>query len=134
MEKSIGPDVLDLDLVAFLGLMRKKRGIIKTALLDQHTMAGLGNLYGDEALFQAGICPNAKLANLAEDRLERLFHSIQTVLKTAISSWADLSSLPDSYLLKHRRLGGICPYDKSHLMHKKIGGRTTYFCPRHQQM
>lgn len=134
MEKRIGPDVLDLDLIAFLGLIRKKRGIIKNTLLGQHTMAGLGNLYSDEALFQAGICPCAKIANLDGDRLEGLFNSIQTVLKTVISNRADLSSLSDSFLLKYRHPAGICPYDKNILMHKKIGGRTTYYCPRHQKM
>jgi formamidopyrimidine-DNA glycosylase len=118
----------------FLKLMRKRRGIIKPALLDQHEMAGLGNLYADEALFQAGICPKARLGSLAEYRLEKLFRSIQIVLNTAISSQADFSALPDSYLLARRGPGEMCPWDGSPLMHRKIGGRTTYYCLRHQQM
>jgi formamidopyrimidine-DNA glycosylase len=133
-EKGLGPDVLDLNLTAFLDLMQNRRGIIKPALLDQHLMAGLGNLYADEALFQAGICPNARLASVSEDRLEKLFHCIQSVLNTAISCQADFSALPDSYLLAHRSPGNMCPRDGSPLTHRKIGGRTAYYCPQHQQM
>jgi formamidopyrimidine-DNA glycosylase len=133
-KKDLGPDVLNLNLTAFLELMQKRRGIIKPALLDQHLMAGLGNLYADEALFQAGICPKARLCSLAKDRLEKLFSCIQMVLNTAISSQANFTSLPDSYLLVHRSPGEMCPWDGSSLMHRKIGGRTTYYCPRHQQL
>ena len=133
-EKSLGPDALDLSPTSFLELIQKRRGIIKPALLDQHMMAGLGNLYADEALFQAGICPKARLSSLAEDRLKKLFKCIQIVLNTAISGQADFSALPDSYLLAHRSRGEMCPRDGSPLMHRKIGGRTTYYCLRHQQM
>jgi formamidopyrimidine-DNA glycosylase len=133
-QKSLGPDVLELSLSAFVALMRGRRGIIKTALLDQHIISGLGNLYSDEALFQSGICPNAKLRCLSEDRLECLFSNIQMILLTAISSRMDISSLPNSYLLPHRMPGGKCPRDGNPLVHKKIAGRTTYYCPWHQKM
>lgn len=133
-QKGLGPDVLELSLSAFISLMKQRRGIIKPTLLDQHLLAGLGNLYSDEALFQSGICPSAKLSCLSEARLERLFSSIQTVLQTTISSRTDISALPDSYLLPHRKPGEICPWDGNPLMHVKIGGRTTYYCPRHQRM
>lgn len=133
-EKGLGPDALDLNPTAFLELMQERRGIIKPVLLDQHLIAGLGNLYADEVLFQAGICPKARLNSLAEDRLEKLFKCIQIVLNTAISAQADFSALPDSYLLAHRRPGEMCPWDGSPLMHRKIGGRTTFYCPQHQQM
>lgn len=132
--KNLGPDALDLNPTAFLKLMQKRRGIIKPALLDQHLIAGLGNLYADEVLFQAGICPNARLGSLAAGRLEKLFQCIQMVLNTAISGQANFSNLPDSYLLGHRSLGEMCPWDGSPLMHRKIGGRTTYYCFKHQQM
>jgi len=133
-EKGLGPDFLELSLSAFVALMRRRRGFIKPALLDQHFIAGLGNLYSDEALFQSGICPNAKLKCLSEDKLEYLFSNIQMILQTAISSRMDIGSLPDSYLLAHRMPSGRCPKDGNPLMHKKIAGRTTYYCPRHQKM
>jgi formamidopyrimidine-DNA glycosylase len=133
-QKGLGPDVLELSVSAFITLMRSRRGIIKPALLNQHLLAGLGNLYSDEALFQSGICPTTKLSRLADAKLESLFHNIQTILQIAISSQTGISALPYSYLLPHRRPGGICPMDGCPLMHKKIGGRTTYYCPQHQKM
>jgi formamidopyrimidine-DNA glycosylase len=133
-EKRLGPDFLELSLSAFVALMRRRRGFIKPALLDQHFIAGLGNLYSDEGLFQSGICPNAELRCLSEDRLECLFGNIQMILKTAISSRMDIGSLPDFYLLPHRLPGRRCPKDGNPLMYKKIAGRTTYYCPQHHKM
>jgi formamidopyrimidine-DNA glycosylase len=58
-EKKLGPDALNINLQAFLEIMLGRKGAIKARLLDQRIMAGLGNLYADEALFQAGICPDS---------------------------------------------------------------------------
>ncbi len=131
-KRKIGPDALQLDRNGFLKIMRGRRGMIKAALLNQRLIAGLGNLYADEALFQAGICPKSRC--LDEMQLDALFSSIQEVLKTALSTGANLRSLPDSYLLRHRHAGGTCPRDGALLRHEKIGGRTSYYCPKHQKM
>jgi formamidopyrimidine-DNA glycosylase len=131
-EKRIGPDALQLDLAAFQDIMGSRRGIIKGALLNQHLLAGLGNLYSDEALFQAGICPRARA--LPEERLERLLHSIQEVLRTAIDCEADLQELPSSYLIPNRYPGGRCPRDGSPLAKARMAGRTTYCCLQHQRL
>jgi formamidopyrimidine-DNA glycosylase len=128
-EHKIGPDALLIDRDGFMEIMQGKRRIIKTALLDQSLVAGLGNLYADEALFQSGICPKSRRL---DNRLDSLFESIHYVLSTAVSTHAILDSLPESFLLRHRRPGGTCPWDGSSLLHKKIGGRTSYYCPVHQ--
>jgi formamidopyrimidine-DNA glycosylase len=130
-ERKIGPDALQLDQEGFLEIMSNRKGLIKPALLNQSLIAGLGNLYADEALFQAGICP--KTRGLDDVQLLVLFSSIQEVLKVALSTHADLEKLPDSYLLPHRHPGGTCPRDGALLLHEKIGGRTSYFCPEHQK-
>ncbi len=130
-EKRLGPDALNIDQPAFLKIMLGRKSAIKARLLDQSIIAGLGNLYADEALFQAGICPDAKSIN--EERLRLLFEWIQKVLQTAISVNANLADLPESYLLSHRYLGGSCPLDGTALMHIRIGGRTSYYCPGHQK-
>jgi formamidopyrimidine-DNA glycosylase len=122
---------MQLDRDSFLGIMSGRKGIIKGALLNQSLVAGLGNLYADEALFQAGICPNSR--RLDKIQLEALFLSIQEVLKTALSTGANLGNLPDSYLLPHRHPGGTCPRDGAVLRHEKIIGRTSYYCPEHQK-
>ncbi|MCK9565954.1 MAG: hypothetical protein M0Q43_07890 [Methanothrix sp.] len=131
-ERKIGPDALQLDPDGFLKIMNGRKGLIKPALLNQKLIAGLGNLYADEALFQAGICP--KTRGLTIEQLIALYSSIQEVLKTALSTDADLSKLPDSYLLPHRHPGGTCPRDGALLRIEKIGGRTSYFCPEHQKL
>jgi formamidopyrimidine-DNA glycosylase len=131
-ERKIGPDALQLNLDGFQEIMRGRRGVIKAMLLNQSLIAGLGNLYADEALFQAGICPRSR--GLGETELIALFSSIQEVLKTALSTGANLDNLPDSYLLPHRHAAGTCPRDGSLLRHEKIGGRTSYYCPKHQKI
>lgn len=131
-ERRIGPDALDLDLPGFLELMRNRRGSIKSMLLNQHLLAGVGNLYADEALFLAGIRPDSR--NLDDRRLKKLFASVQRVLRTSISCQADLHRLPDGYLLHHRHPGGRCPLDGTILERATIAGRTTYYCPKHQQL
>ncbi len=131
-ERKVGPDALQLALDGFLNIMNGRRGLIKPALLNQRLIAGLGNLYADEVLFQAGICPRAHCLTI--EQLTTLFSSIQEVLKTALANHADLEKLPDSYLLPHRHPKGRCPRDGANLSREKIGGRTSYYCPEHQKM
>ncbi|MDQ1262568.1 MAG: DNA-(apurinic or apyrimidinic site) lyase [Euryarchaeota archaeon] len=132
VERKIGPDALQLDLDGFLKIMSGRKGLIKPTLLNQRLIAGLGNLYADEALFQAGICP--KTRGLTIGQITSLFSSIHEVLKTALATHAELERLPDSYLLSHRRFQGTCPRDGALLRREKIGGRTSYYCPEHQKM
>jgi formamidopyrimidine-DNA glycosylase len=131
-ERKVGPDALHLDLDGFLKTMFGRKGLIKPALLNQKLIAGLGNLYADESLFLAGICPKAR--SLTIEMLTILFSSIQEVLNTALATHADLEKLPDSYLLPHRHPKGRCPRDGANLSREKIGGRTSYYCPEHQKM
>ncbi|MFZ2472245.1 MAG: DNA-formamidopyrimidine glycosylase family protein [Methanothrix sp.] len=131
-ERKIGPDSLQLGREDFLRIMSGRKGLIKPALINQNLVAGLGNLYADEALFQAGICP--KTRDLTIEQLIALFSSIQEVLTVALSIHADLEKLPPSYLLPHRHPGCRCPRDGALLRHEKIGGRTSYFCPEHQKL
>jgi len=130
--RRIGPDAMQVGKEDFLKIMRGRKGVIKSALLNQSLVAGLGNLYADEALFHAGICPKSR--SLDEAQLSDLYFSIQLTLSTAIKSHADLSKLPDSFLLPHRHPGGRCPQDGEALRHEMIGGRTSYYCPKHQKM
>ena len=131
-ERKIGPDALQQDLDGFLESMKGRRGIIKPALLNRRLVAGLGNLYADEALFQACICPKDR--TLAIEQLAILFSSIQEVLKMSLAVHADLKKLPEFYLLPRRHPGGRCPLDGVLLSREKIGGRTSYYCPLHQKM
>jgi formamidopyrimidine-DNA glycosylase len=131
-EKNLGPDALKMDLKTYLNATRGRKGTIKAALLDQSVIAGLGNIYADESLFQAGIRPNAR--GLDEARLVLLFKCIKAVLSKAISIKADFQSFPGSFLITHRIVGGRCPVDGISLKHLKIAGRTSYYCPYHQKL
>lgn len=130
-EKNLGPDALKMDLQTYLNVISKRKGTIKAMLLDQSIVAGLGNLYVDESLFQAGIRPDVR--GLDEARLVLLFKCIKDVLSTAISIKADFGLFPVTFLITRRIVGGRCPMDGVSLERIRIGGRTSYYCPYHQK-
>ena len=135
-EKGLGPDVMDpdLDLYSYKKILSKSRGAVKGALMNQGMLAGVGNVYADEILFQAGIHPKTKVNALKEKTLERLFRvMIENVLPTAIDRRADPSQFPDSYIIPHRKKGASCPKCRSVLHQVKVSGRTTYLCPKCQR-
>jgi len=132
--RGLGPDALSqrMDYPLFRRLLNLKKGMIKPALMDQNTIAGIGNIYSDEILFQAGIHPTHHVDSLGEDRLRRLYSAMKTVLKTAIQCKADPSFMPDHFLLPVRSPEGRCPRCKGALKIRKISGRSAVFCPRCQ--
>jgi len=109
--------------------MRGTRSNIKSALMSQERIAGIGNIYSDEILFQARLYPKAKANQLNDRILERLFTGINEVLNTAIESQADPGKLPRHYLIPQRGKGGKCPVCNGEITAMKISGRTAYFCP-----
>lgn len=131
-ERNLGPDALEVDFRVFLELVGEKRGAIKSALLDQHLIAGIGNIYADEILFQAGLRPQADIDRLDGEDLEELFKRMKQVLQTAIDSKVDPERFPHSYLLPYRDKEGRCPRCAGKLDRTKVSGRTTYYCPRCQ--
>jgi formamidopyrimidine-DNA glycosylase len=132
--KRLGPDPLSR---GFRGLRRAlsgRRGAIKAILLDQTALAGVGNLYADEVLFQAGIHPRAAAASLEQKRWGRLWRALDRVLRTAIEREVDAKGFPRAWLLPLREEGARCPRCAGRIARGLVGGRTTYFCPRHQKM
>lgn len=132
-EKNLGPDVLDLDFKTLKKIVDKRRGSIKYTLMNQHIIAGVGNIYSDEIAFQTGVNPTTKINRLNEETLRRIFEEMQKVLKTSVDSQANFERLPDNYLIPHRYKGGKCPKGDSKLERIKISGRTSYYCPKHQK-
>lgn len=84
--ESLGPEPLDpsFTLARFKELLEGKRGILKTTLVDQHWLSGIGNCYSDEICFDAAILPTRRIPELTEEEIKRLYHSMQTVLQEAI--------------------------------------------------
>jgi formamidopyrimidine-DNA glycosylase len=134
--KKLGPDVLaeDFDFDVFQKIVASKKGSVKSILMNQHTMAGIGNLYADEILFQSRINPSQRINELNKAKKKRLFDAIKPVLVATIERKANWSKLPKNYLLNERGKEGKCPLCGMKLRRESVAGRTTYYCPRHQSL
>jgi formamidopyrimidine-DNA glycosylase len=136
--EALGPDALDpaFDLEAFTQAIEGRRRDVKSVLMDQALIAGVGNIYADEILFQARLHPQTPVTSLDDRQRTELFRQIKQVLTRAIDSGAGaeqlLERLPDDYLLPHRDKGGKCPRCGSPIATLKAAGRTSYYCPRCQ--
>jgi formamidopyrimidine-DNA glycosylase len=133
-QQGLGPDALDEDFNAraFTKAVKETRSSIKSALMDQERIAGIGNIYSDEILFQARLNPKTRANQINDQALDRLFRATKEVLKTAIDSEADPDRMPKSYLLPHREKDGKCPVCQGRINTTKVSGRTAYFCPKCQ--
>lgn len=127
-EHKLGTDAMDLNKDEFLQLLEGKKGSIKSALMDQHLIAGIGNLYSDEVLFQSKVHPKSNIAKLSEEEKEEIFRKIREVLEVVTKSRMDGSKLPDSYLTSHRDEGENCPKCSGKIKITKVSGRSTYYC------
>jgi formamidopyrimidine-DNA glycosylase len=101
--------------------------------MDQHSIAGIGNVYADEILFHARLRPQRDIPALGPRELKRLFQSLRKVLKKAIEARADPARMPRSFLLPRRQRGGRCPRCKARISTIAVGGRTAYYCPKCQR-
>ncbi len=131
--EGLGPDAWALPFEDFREAIGDKRGTIKGALTDQSSIAGLGNIYADEILFQAGVHPRAPASHLSEERLRRLHEAMRDVLETAVASDADPEAMPEGYLLPRRQQGAPCPHCGGKVKPYQVGGRRGYYCPRCQR-
>ena len=125
-------------------LNKKPNGKIKTVLMDQSVIAGIGNIYSDEILWQAGIHPERKINTIKKEDLSKLWKSIIKLLKNGISMGGD--SMSDyrnihgergnfqNFHKAYRRTGKICQRKNCGgiIMRKVIGGRSSHFCSIHQ--
>lgn len=129
----LGPDALRLDQETLVARLVDRRGLIKSALMDQGVIAGIGNIYSDEILFQAGIHPRTDVQALDEKALRSLFDAMQEVLAAAIDCGADPNQLPaDRFLLPHRGEDNKDPYTGADLKQTTVAGRTSYYSPDRQ--
>ncbi len=125
----LGPDTLnDLDERTFVDGLAATRSPVKAALMDQRRWAGIGNLYADEALFQARTRPSTPSDRIGPRQVRRLYESVKEVLRTAVALDADFDAYPDGYLLTGRSPGTPCPRCGTGLRSTKVGGRTTIYC------
>jgi len=128
-EDRLGPDALTLTRAQLAAVVTRSTAPVKAVLMDQHRIAGLGNLLTDEALWRAGIDPARPAASLDADEIARLHRAIRSTLRV-------LGRRGGSHMGDHmpaRFPGGTCPKDGAPLLRRTIGGRTTFSCPLHQR-
>jgi formamidopyrimidine-DNA glycosylase len=133
-DEDLGVDALDeeLDTARFSELARAHRKAVKCWLMDQSLIAGIGNIYSDEILFQARLHPKRSTADLSDAELGRLYRKMHEVLDAAIAAKAEPGLLPPSYLLPHREKGERCPECGGPVEPLSACGRTAYYCPECQ--
>jgi formamidopyrimidine-DNA glycosylase len=138
-EQGLGPDALDLsfDEAAFDDALGDRGQAIKALLMDQARVAGIGNIYADEILFQARLHPGTTANRLDAGMRHALFGAVKQVLQTAADCGAGAETLtdrlPKGFLLPERHAGGHCPRCGTALAIDKRGGRTSYHCPKCQK-
>jgi len=138
-----GAEPLQIDLADFAALFRRRKTPIKSALLNQKLLSGVGNIYADEALFRAGIRPRRRAASLTRDELKRLHSALKKVLKEAIrlggssiSDYVDSNGEEGFFHFKHRvygREGEPCLVCKTPIKRIVIAGRSSHYCPHCQR-
>jgi formamidopyrimidine-DNA glycosylase len=136
--RDLGPDAIGISYDDFAQMITCKRSI-KASLLDQSKIAGVGNIYADEACFVAGIHPATRGSVLTEEQLLRLWFSIKTVLKKGIryrgSSTSDYTTTDGSkgsfqdHHKVYRKTGQECTECGSVITRIKVVGRSTHLCP-----
>jgi formamidopyrimidine-DNA glycosylase len=141
----LGPDSLvDLDAPMLAAKLLGRRGRIKSLLLDQTFLAGIGNLYADEALWEARIHPARAADSLSKGEVRRLAQAIKQVLVLAIdrrgtsfsSSYRDADGLPgenQEFLSAYGRESQPCPRCGKPISRILIGQRSSHFCPKCQR-
>jgi formamidopyrimidine-DNA glycosylase len=130
---ALGPDALDLDLGEFRKIVGKRRGAVKSILMNQQIIAGIGNIYADEILFRTRMHPATEVSRLENKGVAKLFRAARYILERAIAAKADVNQMPKSWLLPHRGKGGKCPRDGRKLKSATIGARTAWFCAHCQK-
>ncbi len=134
-EQGLGPDPLDpgFDEETFLQRLEGRRGSVKSALMNQKVLAGLGNVYADEALYQTRLHPATPLPELGEVERRRLHRTLVRVLRLAIDRGARPERMPVAWLLPHREEGAACPRCHGAIRRITVAGRATYLCPAEQE-
>ena len=123
-EHGLGPDPLEINLRQFRERLSSRRGAIKAVLLMQNVIAGVGNLYADETLYRAGIHPKRPAGDAD---LAVVFRNLKRVLADAIEGkWR-------GFVVEEREEGAPCPKCGGTIARSVVGGRTTYYCTRHQR-
>jgi formamidopyrimidine-DNA glycosylase len=126
-----GPDALAVDLLAFTAALRGRRGALKSTLMDQSVISGLGNLLTDEICWRARLNPGRPVAGIDSEEMKRLHGAMKRTLRTAVRH----GYIPRTarWLTRVRdEPDPSCPRCGARLKRRRIAGRTSVWCPRCQ--
>lgn len=139
--KPLGPELLDrrMNKERFTELIKGRRGSLKSLLVNQHVIAGIGNCYADEIAFEAGLLPSAKLQDLSEESIGRLYDAAVKVLPEALEHGGYMES-PfmagdtltggyDEMCKVYDREGESCVRCGGVVNRIELTGRKAFFCP-----
>lgn len=150
--KKLGPEPLEINFNQFKNLFNpstklraRKKGRLKPVLMDPFSIAGIGNIYSDEILWDAGFHPLKRVENLKDNDLKKIFNSIRKVLQKAIKYQGDSM---DNYRLPsgekghyqeiqnaYQQTGKKCKKrDGGIIQRLRVAGRSAHFCSRHQKL
>ncbi len=138
----LGPDAQQITAEEFVRSMQGRRGAIKSWLMNQQLLAGLGNIYADESLFAARIHPLAQPGGVSADAARRLYRAVQKVLARAVElqgtsfrDYLDIEGRPGNFLPQlrvYQRTGEPCRRCGQAIRRIVIAGRSSHYCPRCQ--
>ncbi len=140
---ALGPDALEIPMDDLVKRIRTKKRKIKSVLLDQRFISGLGNIYSDEILFASRINPSRIASKISVGKLKNLHGNMTLILKAAaqsrgssISDYVDGSGNVGGFQNYHKvygKAGRPCPDCGSRIMKLVISGRSSHYCPRCQR-
>ncbi len=141
--RRLGPEPLDLEPGTFLALLRGRHGRLKSLFLNQSAIAGIGNIYADEILFEARIHPGSDVSRLSRRKLERLRAAMRLILEeaircrgTSVRDYRDGDGLEGDFQSRLRVYGresAPCPRCGTKIRRIRLSGRSSFFCPRCQR-
>lgn len=129
----LGPDALGIDRSGLRSVLEAGRGGLKATLMDQARMAGLGNIYSDEVLFQARLDPRLPADEVSPNGLRRLDRQLARVLARAIEAHVRAEDMPRGWLIHVREDGAACPRGRGTVRRFTVAGRHAFWCPTCQQ-
>ena len=127
LSSRIGSDYLSISYDEFAQVIKAKRKIIKSLLLEQKIFSGLGNIYVTEALYQAKVHPKTISSDIKNAKIKKLYNSIQSILKEAIYLGGFVHKV-------YQKEGERCKKCGARISNVKINNRSSYFCPKCQKL
>lgn len=128
--EELGPDALQINPAQFRVAFGRGTAPVKARLLNQHAVAGIGNLLADQILWQAKIHPARPVGELTRAEVERLLKATRRTLNSAVAD-GGVHSLK---IIEFRTAGAVCPRCGAPMLHGVVGGRTTWWCSREQTL